>query len=191
MTRRPCLLTFTLAAAAAAIVLCWYVAEPAPPDPLTWDEASEPIPETYQLRVVAKRQIAREVAAGRWQLLEAASLFRALDRQPPATYPPYRRDLPWRTEEEWYCRNVILFVANLENNRPGAAVAAARLEDELRGEMDRDGGVRLPDPAGLPTPFELLERARAWMAEERRAITPARRGDPPAIPTPAAMTHIE
>jgi hypothetical protein len=81
---------------------------------------------------------------------------------------------------------VIHFVANLESNPPGAA---AWLEDELWGKMGQDGWVRLLDPAGLPTPSKLLERARARMTEERRAIMPVRRGDPPAIQTPAAVAQ--
>ncbi|HJZ90029.1 MAG TPA: hypothetical protein VKE40_04105 [Gemmataceae bacterium] len=180
MTRRPLMLTFALAAAAAAALVGRHFAEPAPPDPPPWGDGAESYPETVPLRYVAKRQIAREVAAGARPLVEAATLFGELDRLPPATYPAYHAALPGRTEEERLCREVIQFVHSLEDEFPQAAAAVARLEGELRSELGRDGGVRLPDPASLPPAVELLEQARAGMTEaERRAVLPAGRGGPP------------
>jgi hypothetical protein len=183
MTQRPLLLTLTLAAAAAAALVVRHAAEPTRPDPPRWwEEVVEPVPETIRLRALAKRQIAREAASGSRPLVEAAALFRELNRLPPEPRPACLASLPGRTEEERLCREVILFVNQREDDWPAAAAAeaVARLEDELRRELSRDGGIRLPDPAGLPPAAELLERARAGMTEaERRATSPARHGGPP------------
>jgi hypothetical protein len=122
------------------------------------------------LRILAKERIAREAAAGARPLVQAAALFRELNRHPPAVvaagHPSLLRG---HTEEERLCWQVIQYATN-------EAAAAARLEAELHEELRRHGAVRLPDPAGLTSAAELLEQAWAAMTEaERRAWLPTPR----------------
>jgi hypothetical protein len=66
-------------AAALPIVFCHRAPGPdQPPEPSS-PEASAPAPDIVTLRLAAKEQIAREVAAGRQPLVEAAALFGALN----------------------------------------------------------------------------------------------------------------
>jgi hypothetical protein len=183
MTRWP-LIVLTLALAASAVsVVSRRAAEPEEPDPSLWDEvADEQVPEAMILRIIAKQHLVREVAAGRQPLLEAAALFRELNRLPPALHPADHPSLAGRNEEELLCRQVIAYVAEPDGDWPESAAeaAVARLEAELQEELRRHGAVRLPDPAGLPPAPELIEQARARLTEaERRAFLPARRGTPP------------
>src|SRR5688500_15756557 len=53
--------------------------------PAETEALAEGYPETAVLRTQAKKLIAREVAAGRRSLVEAAALFGALNRLPPVT----------------------------------------------------------------------------------------------------------
>jgi len=173
VTRWPLiLLTLALVGAAAAVIARRSV-EPdrrhlSPSD--EFDKfVAEPVPEEVILRIFAKRHIAREAADGARSLVEAAALFRVLNRHPPAAISPDHRSLNGRTEEESLCWQVILFVANWEDGGPKAA-AIARLEAELQEELRLRGAIQLPNAAGLPSAEKLLEQARATMTEaERRA----------------------
>jgi hypothetical protein len=183
MNRWPMIiLTFALAGSAVCLVV-WRVVESAESRPCPCEEVAEDQnTEATILRIFAKRQLARETAAGRRSLVEAAALFRELNRLPPALQPAEGPFLTGRTEEERLCRQVIGYVANLEHDRSEAAAdaAVARLEAELQEELERHGAVRLLDPADLPSAAELKEQARARMSEaERWAYLPARRGAPP------------
>jgi hypothetical protein len=156
---------------------------PEQPDIAPWDEvADEQISEVVILRILAKQHLTSEVAAGRQPLLEAAALFRELNRLPPALHPADHPSLAGRSEEELLCRQVIAYVAARDGDWPESAaeVAVARLEAELREELRRHGAIHLPDPACLPSAPELLEQTRSRMTEaERRMMLPARRGAPP------------
>jgi hypothetical protein len=152
---------------------------PEPPSP----ELAAPAPETVPLRLVVKGQLAREVADGRRSLVEAAALFRALNRRPPARGQPpeivTHVHIPMDTEAGWLCRQVAEHVGVALHEEPErAAAAVARLEAEFVAELRAHGAIRLPDPATLEPVEELLAQARAWVAaQERRA---ARTGPPPA-----------
>jgi hypothetical protein len=183
MTRLPLIvLTLALAGSAAAVVIR-RATEPEEPDPSPWYEVvEEQVSETPVLRILAKQHLVREVAGGRQPLLEAAALFRELNRLPPALHPADHPSLAGHSEEELLCRQVIAYVAEPDGDWPESAAeaAVARLEAELQEELRRHGAVRLPDPAGLPPAPELLEQTRARLTEaERRAFLPARRGAPP------------
>jgi hypothetical protein len=132
------------------------------------------------LRILAKSEVASDVAAGRCSLAEAAALFGELDRlEPPATdlarVSPYD-SLP--THEERLCRQVIAWV-NVEKLRAGlpADAAVARLEAELRG-LKEHGPIRLPDTANRDLIEDLFRHARALFAEKQRR--PTRTGQSPA-----------
>jgi hypothetical protein len=183
MTRWPLiLLTLALAASTAAVV-SRRAAEPEEPDPSLRDEvADEQVAEAVILRILTKQHLTSEVAAGRQPLLEAAALFRELNRLPPALHPADHPSLAGRSEEDLLCRQVIAYVAEPDGDWPESAAeaAVARLEAELQEELRRHGAIHLPDPAGLPSAPELLEHTRARMTEaERRMMLPARRGAPP------------
>jgi hypothetical protein len=117
-----------------------------------------------EVRILAKHVVAREAAAGTRSLVEAAALFRELDRLPPAapdpsSVPPYRG---WRSEEERLCRQVMAFARQvLHDDPPARDRAEARLAGQLQEELRNPGAIRRPDPAELEPLAELLERARA------------------------------
>jgi hypothetical protein len=183
VTRWPLLLLTLALIGAVAAVVGQRAADPARPHLSAGDELDEtviePLSEVWPLRILAKRHIAREAAAGTRSLVQAATLFRKLNRHPPAVVPADHPSLTGRTEDERLCWQVIGYVTN-EEDWPEAATAAARLEAELQEELRRHGAVRLPDPAGLPSVPELLEQTRARLTEaERRVWLPTRRGDLP------------
>jgi hypothetical protein len=142
-----------------------------PPEP---DPAAEPVisgvlggaaPGAVALRVLAKGQLALDVAARRRSLVEAAALFRELDRLPPAPARPAWLDptlhIPADTEEGRLCRQVVAAVrAELGAEPDRAAAAVARLEAAFWEELRRHGEIRLPDPDSLTPVQQLLEQAR-------------------------------
>jgi hypothetical protein len=157
-------------------------------------------PEVAVLRLIAKKRIANEAAAGRQSLTEAAALFGALNRLPPEAPALSRLDVyrngwvltdPVRTEDERLCRQVLQWVDALRIIGPPefAAAAVARLMGEFREERRKHGAIRLPDPAGLPTAEELLAHIRATMTDaERKSFfshRPGVRPVPPLGPEPA------
>jgi hypothetical protein len=122
--------------------------------------------EARALHLWAKLQLARDVAASRRNLMEAAALFGALERRPPAPLPVLEPD-PAVPAAERLCVEVIDWVARQLSERPAERMAAvARLEAELRQARDQPGGVRLPDPdAGQLE--DLLDRTRARLGLAR------------------------
>ncbi len=167
-------------AGAWAVVLCRRTDGPAEDVPVVESRSlAEGFPETAALRSLAKRQLAREAAAGRRSLLEVAALFGELNRLPPETpvvapdpaNPP--APLPGGTEEERLCQQVVAFVGVALADRPPGEIrsAVARLEAEFWREREERGAVRLPDPASLTPVRELLGQARqAMTAAERQAL---------------------
>jgi hypothetical protein len=154
--------------AVALLVTCW----PRPRD-TTGVAGRQAVPDARQLRWVAKELIAREVADGRRSLVEAAALYGALNRLPPAT-----RELNWededdsrlhapaQTNEERLCRQVIRWVQRLLHDTPERArQTVARLEVEFVEAQARLGGLRLPDPARVEPIEELLGRVRSAAAQ--------------------------
>jgi hypothetical protein len=137
-----------------------------------------PFAETMALRLVAKRLVAREAAAGRWSLIEAAALFAALNRVPPETTVLTAPNVPGhplphltgRTDAELLCLSVIAHAAFPRPDEPPdrARAAAARLTAEYLRELRERGSIQLPDPAGLPMAEELLEQARLKMTDLER-----------------------
>jgi hypothetical protein len=120
---------------------------------------------------LAKGLVARDVAAGRRSLLEAAGLFRTLYRLAPELPPPlgpgveppdWSRHLPAGTEEERLCLVVIGRVRWALGDPPDVArleAVTARLEGEFWAARCEHGAIELPDvpPAAVES---LLEQAR-------------------------------
>jgi hypothetical protein len=166
-----------LAVAIAVALPVVYCRHPAGPDELLPPgEAEPPAPAWPDLldATVARSLIARDAAAGRRTLLEAAALFRELNQLPPAVSAPAHADpnsppltIPRDTEEARLCRQVILYAHfALRSVAPGREDAAvARLEAEFFAELRAHGAVRLPDPSALEPVEELLQQARLWIAE--------------------------
>jgi len=149
----------------------------------------EGLPESAFLRERAKRLVAREAAAGRWTLAEAAAMFAELNRVPPAAPRPVSpetpghplRHLPGRTDAELIALQVIAHVtAALPDEPPEQARAAgARLEAEYLAALREGGTIRLPDPDALPSARQLLEWARAAIATCGRGAAVGPRPAPP------------
>jgi hypothetical protein len=134
--------------------------------------------EAVDVRSLARTRLALEAATGRRSLLEAAALYRQLNRLPPRASPPRfvdrgdpRADLPLGSEEALLCRQVVIYAdaALREERRDREAEAAVtRLGAEFYAELRARGTVRLPEPATLGPIHELLEQARARLAEQQR-----------------------
>jgi hypothetical protein len=140
------------------------------------------VPETVALRGWAKDQIAREVAAGRRGLLDAAALYGELNQLPPVVNHS-KEDVdnwPWRdpvrTDEERLCRQVMTWVQQLLSRESPDRVGQVsdRLEAEFRAGLREQGEIRLPGPS-LPALRDVLVQARAGMMEARRP-SPSRSG---------------
>jgi hypothetical protein len=173
----PCKFLAVAIAVALPVVYCRRTPGPdGPAEPPVSEALTAPPPETALLRLAAKLQLAREVADGRRTLWEAAALFRELDRLPPPPIELSRLDgvdqslpIAGRTEAERYCRHVVAQVrAALRDDLGRVAAAAARLEAEFVAELRAHGAIRLPDPASLEPVEELLQQARAWIAEHEQ-----------------------
>jgi hypothetical protein len=96
------------------------------------------------------QRLARDVAAGRLGLVEAASGYRDLAADDPAfNQEVFRRAYPCASDEESYCRQVIAFVRETLRDHPGADPAVVeRLEAELQDRLER-GDLTLPGPDDL------------------------------------------
>jgi hypothetical protein len=173
----------TVLAFAAATAAALALRPPAPDDGAAPESAASDGEEWYgprEVRIMAKHLVAGEAAAGRRPLAEAAALFGALDRLPPAapdpaSVPPYGGR---RGDGERLCRQVIDWAAPLPGRPapPGAAETVTRLEREFEA-LRRAGPVRLPDPDTLESVEALLARTKeALTPAERRAVL-GRRGD--------------
>jgi hypothetical protein len=166
-------LALTAGALPLALSRCRLPEDMSPPPPDAIEQVEEGYSEAQALRLVAKDRIARDAADGRVSLLEAAALFRELNKLPPAPARPTRVDsslnIPADTEEAWLCRQVAAHVRVALRSDPARAEAAvARLEDEFFAELRAHGALRLPDAATLEPVHGLLERARARLAEQQR-----------------------
>jgi hypothetical protein len=165
-----------LGLAAGTLVTALYPHPPQLAEPL-WPGVSggdRRLSETRMLRCFAKALIADEVIGGRQPLLEAAALFGALNRLPPEPLPLSVADveksvwgIPSRTDEERLCRQVVAWVSH-RMPRDQADAAVARLAAEYRWELHAQGAIRLPDPASLESPQELLARVRKGLREKER-----------------------
>jgi hypothetical protein len=127
--------------------------------------------EFIALRATAKLDLARDVAAGRRTLVEAATLVAALNRRPPAPTPAALSDdlLP---PDELACREVIDWVTVALGENPGRqAATVSRLEAEWTQTRNLPGGVQLcdPDPAEVDG---LLTAARSRLATVRIWASP-------------------
>jgi hypothetical protein len=103
-------------------------------------------------RIEGKNRLAQEVAAGRLGLVEAAARYRDLDRDGPFDKEVFRSAYPGGSDDERYCREVIVFVREVLREPPCGDVSdpavVGRLEAELHDRLER-GDLRLPvAPAG-------------------------------------------
>jgi hypothetical protein len=105
------------------------------------------------LRIKRKHRVAQELWAGRLTLLEAAALFRALDRGPPAfNWEHFRNSRPGNSDDERYCHVVIDWVYYDARHEMGPCKAEALrqgLDAQLREHLRR-GPVRLRQLSELP-----------------------------------------
>jgi hypothetical protein len=101
------------------------------------DHASRTI---YSLE--AKSCVVRDLCAGRLTLMEAAARFRDLSGPGDDVYLKWsRRHEPGKTDEERWCRRVILFLPGPDAGRPSPA---DRFEAELAQQLAQ-GPLHLPD----------------------------------------------
>jgi hypothetical protein len=171
------------AALTGSMALVYFLPRPAPAPTVV--EPLEGWPEIARPRWVAKDKLASEAAAGRRPLLEAAAMFAALDRLPPAAFQADADALkplpiPVRTDAGRHCAQVIHHArVALKEDAVRLAAAEARLVAEFEDALLAHGAIRLPDESTLEPAEDLIRQARAWIAEqdERRA---ARTGPPPA-----------
>jgi hypothetical protein len=142
--------------AAAAVLSVALVLTPrqpaAQPESAIEYPAQESVPRILADRLAVKRRLAREVAAGQRPLAEAAALFAALNRVPPAVPVPdpvYLNDtipLPTRTPAEKACWQVASWVNGLDaHRRRGQPPATERLAAEVERMIRDHGAVRLPE----------------------------------------------
>jgi hypothetical protein len=111
----------------------------------------------------ARRLVAREAAAGRRSLADAAALFVALNRLPPAV--DLSRGFQYRNEptaEDRACRQVIVWADD-----PAFPEGAEHLEAEFAA-LRRRGPVRLPAAEAVEPLAALLARARDSTPTGRR-----------------------
>src|SRR5262245_2036868 len=118
--RRPPLKVLVLALAVALLASAFSLRplrrEPLPPPEDLEEEAQTDVIRTAVLRWTAKRQVAREVIAGRLSLGQGAALFGALNRLPPEAGLPLidphtlHRRVPPRSDAERLCWLVIWYV---------------------------------------------------------------------------------
>jgi hypothetical protein len=161
------------------------------------DTEREPAVDGLALRIVAKYRVVRDVIAGRFSLLEGAALFGALNRMPPqsASLSLLDRQSPRlgfhpHTNEERLCRQVMEFVVHELAEEPDRQkTALARLQAEFRAELRMQRNIQLPDPSRLFSVEELLEEARADLAEQRHSaiqgaeiVRPESPGELPSSP---------
>jgi hypothetical protein len=103
--------------------------------------------EAADRRAAEKQALARAVIAGRLPWPKAAARFRDLNVQPPAfPWEAFRQTYPGDSDDERHAREVIQFVRQEVQLRPGADRAVPeRLEAELQGLLEH-GNFRLPGP---------------------------------------------
>jgi hypothetical protein len=139
-------------------------------------KTGEAPPTPVALRVLAKQGLARQVAAGRRPLLEAAALFRELDRLPPVAGAPWFDAtidppiaIPGRTEDERRCQQVLLYVRAAFNYGDVKCPEAERpVADEFFRILRERGVIQLPSPESLESARNILAWTRAGMTDPRR-----------------------
>jgi hypothetical protein len=178
---------FFLAAALALSVVGAFVRRPPEPPELSDGRKSEAgagavgeaLPEVVFLRRFAKESLAYELVAGRRSALEAAALFRELDRLAPTPddiLPPVAGAIPI-ADEERYRRQVISWVRAVLSEEPPDRVEATltRVEASFRDVSLASGVLQLPDAAG-PSPVEqLLARVKSSLTVAQRNVLPQAR----------------
>jgi hypothetical protein len=152
---------------------------PAPPEadrPAIVVTASAMVPELVRLRIAAKDRLAREVAAGTRSLLDAAALFRELNRLPPTVGDPAPDagvdapiSIPGRTDDERRCQEVLLYVhAAFNHGSERDLEPVKRVAAEFFRILHDEGGIRLPDPPSAETVRDVLERTAAGLKMDLR-----------------------
>jgi hypothetical protein len=99
-------------------------------------------------RLEARRQIAREVLAGRLDLLTAAAEFRRLDQQVPRVATVLATWHPEMSPGERACRHVFVWVEDevcRSSQGPVYCEMLVRLGEQLEQEIRAHGEVQLPD----------------------------------------------
>jgi len=105
-------------------------------------------------RVEARGALADVLLAGRLNLIEAAEGFRELDaRSPIFDLENFQKHTPGRTDEEKYCRLVIMVVEGQLNSTDGWALeAVSKLEKELDQHI-RQGTLHFSTSSNEPSGF--------------------------------------
>jgi hypothetical protein len=174
----------SLAATSLTIIFSQYPpATDEPARPRVSEEETQSLPELIAVRIVAKNRLAREVIAHRLSVVQAAALFRALNRLPPEALPP-PRSVPACTEEERLCRQVVQYVRAHVKEPDRAADAVASLNAEFKAELDKQGSIHLPDPTRLLPVQELLKQARVELADTQRGAHRAGKSFSPGLQAP-------
>jgi hypothetical protein len=162
--RRGDLFRWAVVAALATVASCWLVvsltrhtafsADPGEDgaDPQAPRDREVPnLCEALDQCAAERYALAGEVIEGRLTLLRAAARFRDLNARPPMfNWRAFRKIYPGDSDDERHCRQVIHFVRQGAQLRPGADPAVAdRLEAEL-GDLLERGDLRLPGPDDVP-----------------------------------------
>jgi hypothetical protein len=97
-------------------------------------------------RIEKKQAVVDKVIARRMGLLEAAAHFGALNHESPGfCWETYRQVTPGKSDEERFCREVILAIeVHLHHFHPSGQVLCSRLRSELKDHLRREP-LRLPD----------------------------------------------
>jgi hypothetical protein len=114
------------------------------------DYQPSPVNPSIFQRTESKRRIALDVIANRCSLIEAAALFRELNRMPPVAivnevWLPIPMTATVRTDDERLCGQVINWVDRLLHGTAESDAVLTRLEREYRSEQAKPGGIRLPE----------------------------------------------
>lgn len=175
VTPQQCLIGFVVT---ALVLAFWSGPSEADGGQPVMTTVTDAAPDIVLLRIFAKRQIAQDVIERRRSLVEAATLFRELNRLPPTapdwipgdTYQ-FALRTPVSNDEERLCRQVIEWVysALRINGTPALAEeAAARLEAEFRAAPQALGVIRLPPASALTPVGGVLAAARALYTAQGR-----------------------
>lgn len=144
-------------AGAIAVHLACKPPRPCPPSSVLVEASEYSGPATR--RLVAKKRATLAVIAGRLSLLEAASLFKSLDADgPPCSGWVFPMHQPGVSDEEYYCRMVIVWVSN-EAPRDQADDLVCMLQAELDARL-AGGPLRLPELDDRDGLLELDDFAR-------------------------------
>jgi hypothetical protein len=136
----------------------------------------EALPEVAFLRRFAKDFVAGEVVEGRRSAVEAAAVFRELDRlrpTPEEILQPAGGAIPI-PDEERYRQQVINWVSAFlpEEPRHRAEAVLARVEAEFREASRETGALQLPAVAGLEPVEQLLARVKSTLTAAQRNVLP-------------------